>query len=442
MSEPASDPSPNRSFPWKQHWALWAAWAISLGAAFLLGIALAPQPTPSVPAAGDPPVSASPAQAPSDLPESPPPVSYAELRAHLSRSTDPAVQADLHRRIAALSLTEVIALVDEVRANPGPQKRRMLGLLFERWGQLDGHGAVLAAEQLRRGPDTRLTTRALRGWIREDPAAALAWAREHGSSDGGIPSGLLGSLVEYHGWRAIDFVAGQSPDIIATTRNFLIQQLLQQGRLRDAAAAAESWFDPTLPSTTAYVENLATTWADWDPFAAARWLNEWQNRHSLITSSLPRILHLWGGQDPISALAWIDRTVEAPDAYLQELRAATFRGWVWSGTEAARDAATWLNGRQTDPVDDPLRELLADHYQMRDPAAAMAWAASIIDESKRAGVAGWILSTWRDRAPEEAAEWVSAHGHELIGGVTAPLSIELDGQTVYIQPTTAPLPAP
>jgi len=446
MSEPEPVPDSPAPTPARRGWTLSLTWLASVVAAFLLGALLAPSefahPADAATASRQDAAAAPGASTPAADPV-PLPTDLARLRSHAASPHSAESHAELVRRIGALPLTEVIALADEVLASPpGPDSARLLGLLFSRWGELDGTGALLVAQEASRRFRNLAITHALTGWAITDPAAAVAWLRAAPNIDNNLRpilvQDLAEALVAAHGWRALDQVPSEDVALLNHTRSWLLRALLEQGRLREAQVAASGWFDPADRASASHVRHLAQLWAQWDPPAAALWLADWHQRAGTPPQGLDNVLYEWAADDPLSALDWIDRNAALAEDLRSELRTSTFRAWIWSGS--TDNAATWLNGRPAAAADDPLRELLADHFQVNDPAAAMAWAGSIVDSGKRAAVAGWILTTWRDRAPAEATAWVASHGHELVGGVTPPLRIELDGQILLIQPNPIPNP--
>lgn len=429
------------------------AWVASLAAAFLLGkawVAQEPVPTAASAAPAVPPSAA----ARSDAASPGRPAATVTPPAAQTRSLLPSLLAiarqpseeqarfETAQRLRSVNLPDLLVLFDAVQdLGPGPDRDALLPLLYARWGELDGPAALLSAGQVRGTRSVAYTQAALATWARQDPAAALQWAINHSAPEMNWAFFLAEPLVEAMGAEALDLVAETLPDALANTRYAYLNRLLQEGRIRDAAELAVRW-SASIDSDqgSRFADQVAGTWARWDPLGAANWAREADLPAEMRTSALESVVHPWAAEDPLTTLAWLASLEPSPD--LDTLRRAAFNAWVWNGESGPQEAATWLNAQTPTIADDPLRELLADVYQMSDPPAALAWANSLLDPGKRAGVAGWILSNWSEREPAAAAAWVAEHGPSWIGGLTPPVSVQSGGQTVLIQPTGDSPPGP
>jgi hypothetical protein len=78
-------------------------------------------------------------------------------------------------------------------------------------------------------------------------------------------------------------------------------------------------------------------------------------------------------------------------------------------------ASQWVKQHQKEPWIDPIVALLATSVVKDDPAAAMAWAAQVKDETRRRETFSKSYTTWRTLDPAAADAWAADHAAELGG---------------------------
>ena len=156
----------------------------------------------------------------------------------------------------------------------GPMKKSVLAKIMERWGQLDGPGAVAYAAQLyAETGNASLIREALKGWATKDPKTAYQQAAELGLSKG------LQRDIRYE----------------------LLTQWAEQNP-SDAAGYALANRNPE--NWGGIVGTVAEQWAKQDPKSAVTWaasLTSGKDKKSAIYESISN----WADQDVSAAASYI-----------------------------------------------------------------------------------------------------------------------------------------
>ena len=156
----------------------------------------------------------------------------------------------------------------------GPMKKSALAKIMERWGQLDGPGAVAYAAQLyAETGNASLIREALKGWATKDPKTAYQQAAELGLSKG------LQRDIRYE----------------------LLTQWAEQNP-SDAAGYALANRNPE--NWGGIVGTVAEQWAKQDPKSAVTWassLTSGKDKKSAIYESISN----WADQDVSAAASYI-----------------------------------------------------------------------------------------------------------------------------------------
>jgi hypothetical protein len=265
-----------------------------------------------------------------------------------------------------------------------------------------------------------------RGYARNDPDAALAWARSLESS--GVADRVLWVVAESDPQRAIDMAFGAgSPD----AQLQLIEALVQGGNVNPGSFADRVFALPDSRVRDRAVQTVAANWIARDPDAALEWLLGNAARINAITfgelaqhaavldpvtaaratSRIPSdarpawlegIAQEYGRADPNGALAWIAQFEGQPgyDGAASELAQALS---LHDAPAAARLLAS------VDDTDrNPFRGATAavGHYwAQQNPAAAAQWALGLDENRAREGAIGAVARQWGAVNAPAARSW-------------------------------------
>lgn len=254
-----------------------------------------------------------------------------------------------------------------------------------------------------------------RGYARNDPDAALAWARSVESP--GVADRVLWVVAESDPQRAVDmaFAVG-SPDAQLQA----IEALLSGGTVSPRIFADRLFALPDSPVRDRAVLTVAANWITRDPDTALEWLlgnaarinantfGELAQHLSVLdpataaraTSRIPSdarpawlqgLARDYGRADPNGALAWIAQFEGQPgyDGAASEL----------AQTLSAHDApaAARLLASVSDTDRNPFRGATAAvgyYWAQEDPAAAAQWALGLGENRARQGAIGAVAQQW------------------------------------------------
>jgi RNA polymerase sigma factor (sigma-70 family) len=230
-------------------------------------------------------------------------------------------------------------------------------------------------------------------WSRQDPVAALVWAKTLAEQQqAGAYSGALSTIASSDPRQAATLAltvnpgpardhvldeiarswAGTSPQEVLTWA----AQLDHNERSKTIAAALDTWteIEPTRAAqyldqnpSIGHLELVAERWSRRDPAAAAEWVAP-KDRSPHRDSALGKVLWNWTTQDPTSATAWVDQQPQ--------------------GT--SRDHA--IAGLATAALE-------------FDPPIALEWAQKISNSKIRDELIAHQLATWTHRDPTNAQSW-------------------------------------
>lgn len=266
---------------------------------------------------------------------------------------------------------------------------------------------------------------------REDPVAALEWARAQ--PEGQFPIlqlSVLTQIAQDNLQLALD-EALKSPN--AQARAQLISNILQQAAATDpvgAAAYLDQVQDPRARQEAS--RHLASVWIGQDPDAALEWILAQDERTTkallqesvanLVNSDvdaarriLPRLdantqttvrrfiaQHLATNRSSGEALEFISQFQGQPD--FDNLRASVISGVMQSDPSAARQMADQLADSE---ARDRIYAQLVRRRAETDPIEAARWIATMKDEKLRANATAGVAVQWYARDPGSAMTWVS-----------------------------------
>jgi hypothetical protein len=135
-----------------------------------------------------------------------------------------------------------------------------------------------------------------------------------------------------------------------------------------------------------------------DAQLALRWAQTIQDL-SARRKANEAIAFAWAKCAPEDAVAWA-RTVEEPIAHLDAIE-TVFGSWVIEDSPSACAYVLKLEQAEQSLAVTAVAPVLAG----KDPASAMQWAGSLLDEDTRALATHSVVTTWAQSQPAEAAAW-------------------------------------
>lgn len=303
----------------------------------------------------------------------------------------------LVRGLPSRHVMSSIRLLQEMPSNPA--RDQVLRRFLETWAGEDGRSAIAFASSLESPRESQLAINAvLRGWSKERPADAWNWVIERAGNTRRAERWLeviLSNLGSFDRDTAL-MLLNKMPSKSFQTQMSLV--VMKQILLSEPPREALNWLGE-LPRGTegAAATYLAGRWAATEPAAAAEWLHD---SFPEELDGLDGVILEWVYASPREAADWIWETFSGNDR--RELMAAVAEEWI--ANDGPTPLARWLNDRNADRTLDGAIEALALATAEVDPATALVWAQSIIDEDTRGTLEIIIGREWIRVAPAEAEE--------------------------------------
>lgn len=230
-------------------------------------------------------------------------------------------------------------------------------------------------------------------WARQDPDAALAWARTLADQQqAGAYSGVLGTI------------AATDPQKAAT-----LAQTLEHGDARDhiLGEIAQSWARHSPEKALAWTTTLSPdekrnttaialkSWSETHPSEAAEYLDQQSG-----TEHLELVASHWSKRNPAEAANW----VSAKPASHHRNTALGITLWNWT-TQNPEAATAWIQSQPKGSTKDHAISGLATAAVEFDPLTALEWAQKISNPTFRDELTRRTFTTWTRRDPESALEW-------------------------------------
>lgn len=303
----------------------------------------------------------------------------------------------LVRGLPSRCMMAAIKFLQEIPADPG--RDQVLGCFLERWAKEDGRRAMAFATSLNSAAERELAIRSvLSGWSKNRPAEAWGWVIERtGNSRRGerwleiIVTNLSGADRA----TALDLLERiQAPDFQAQMALAVMEQILETETPREAMR----WLGEfPANSTRAAAAFLAKAWARTEPEAATQWLHD---SFPQEIEGLQDVVRDWVYLSPETAAEWVWDSFRG--SARRDLMRSIAEEWIVSKGPAP--LAEWLNSHGPDATLDGAIEVLALQTTAYDPATALVWAQSIIDEDTRSMLEIMIGRQWIRMDPVAAAD--------------------------------------
>ncbi len=187
----------------------------------------------------------------------------------------------------------------------GPMKKSALAKIMERWGQLDGPGAVAYAAQLyAETGNASLIREALKGWATKDPKSAYQQAAELGLSKGlqrDIRYGLLQQWAEQNPNDVAGYALGnRNPENWGGIVGTVAEEWAKQDP-KSAVTWAASLTSGKDKKSAIY--EAVSSWADQDVSAAASYITSQPPGEGRDTMAGTLARHI-GQENPEAGIKW------------------------------------------------------------------------------------------------------------------------------------------
>jgi hypothetical protein len=292
----------------------------------------------------------------------------------------------------------------EILKNPNAKQRTQELEEFVRHLAPSDIGAAL--KQLRKMPDgssRKLASGLLVShWIETDPEGALAFAAQNHDFDY-MTSDVFQQFAAGDVQAALERAQGISdPNARYQALRGVLSYMADSDPL--GALALANTFG-SFANNEPLSQMIYRQWASVDPQAAAAAAAAQAPTDGGWRSPVNQVLRNWAGQDPLSALAWIDSQVD-PSMQAHDI-GQIIRQWS-RDDEAA--AVSYVNNLTAGPARDSAAAALAFSLGNSDPSTALSWAQSISDPTERDTVLQRVAREIMATNPSSGAAILQASG--------------------------------
>jgi len=236
---------------------------------------------------------------------------------------------------------------------------------------------------------------------REDPEAALAWARSLSPPSPNVVANVLAGLARVNPDRAIDLLF-ETMDATNQRSAGPLMALVANGALSAAHMGRVADRLLATPSRGRELQMLTQQWAQRQPHDAIRWLLAKDS--AAPRTALGQAAIQLGRTDPAAAIGYVDRVPP-------ELRAT----WISSVADGyaqndARAAASWIAPYRGQPGYDAAVAAIAARTAPGDPSAAARLfdSVNVAEAPDAAQSAQRIAAAWARQDQRAAAGWAAA----------------------------------
>jgi len=323
---------------------------------------------------------------------------------------------ELLTQIGNLTASETRLLLAEAFSLPlsNPERGDIINSLLT---QLAETAPLEAIEQAELVGSLRGTQRAkvaiLEIWGKNDPAAALTWAKASLSTES---RNLRGSLLTalFRGYGATNPKAaletaktmGNTGLVDARQTTRLMQEVIETqvraGNVVDAKLSIELLDDGSTKDSL--LHELVGEWASFDPLSAAAYVESLGD--SATTQIKSQLIGEWAESDPASAASWLSQLDES-DPVVARAAADIIREWTRYDLYAS---AEWLNSLPASPELDRAVASYTFRAAQEDAATAMTWAESVTDDRMRTRIMQSVAGSWKEQDSEAFESYLDTSG--------------------------------
>jgi hypothetical protein len=302
----------------------------------------------------------------------------------------------LVRGLPSRVLMGSIRLLQGIPASPG--RDQVLGVFLETWASEDGRRAMVFATSLQAAAERELAIHSvLRGWSRVEPSLAWAWVLEQSGSAGRAERWLsiivssMGAVDRTTAFQLLEKMPASN--FRDNMSGVIMEQILSVQTPREAM----DWLGEFPGSGVVLAATqLAETWAVTEPEAAAKWL---YRSYPENVDGFAGVLGEWVYVDPATAADWVWTAFAGDDR--RDLMDLVAQEWI--GNEGPAPLASWINSVGPHIALDGAIGMIALQTVDLDPAMAMVWAQSLVDDDNRSTLEIVLGRRWIKMAPQDAA---------------------------------------
>ncbi|MBV9009656.1 MAG: hypothetical protein JO354_10910 [Verrucomicrobia bacterium] len=297
----------------------------------------------------------------------------AALRSALTFHASEAKTTAIGTIVESADLAQAAALAKAIKDLPAgainrEQQNNFLASAVSKWAQLAPTDAAKFFDETQSGSMRFrwVASNIAQSWAAQDPAAALAWAQQHGESDG-FAGAIMGAVM---GWWTKDHDAAEA---------YVLSHLEENRGLSTSLVSYIYQRDP----------ERAKTWVSELPNLEMRRL-----ANNMLTTQM-------AFNDPKGASEW---AATLPADVRQQSLGAAVTYWASSDLTAAGE---WVNSLSGAPRDEAAT---AYTYTLlrKDPASAAAWAVTINDPVARNSALQTVALQWLHKDAQQAAAWIQS----------------------------------
>lgn len=269
-------------------------------------------------------------------------------------------------------------------------------LLLSAWAKEDPMAALTYAKE---NTGNRFATNTiLATWASTDPAAAIRWAEANHDGDGANPymAGIIRSLAADDPTRATQLLASMPKSV---ERGEALDSMLPH-LLNEGADATRAWIaaltDDSLRSGA--MMRVADNLAETDPAGTAAWLIA--NPSEATQRRMDDVYSTWAQKDQQAAISSLTAMPAG------ENRSNALRGVVSSLAMEDPKAGVAMMNRFPNDVNDRVVQNFIWHSFGNDPATAVSQVSRITDERDRDRMYGRTLEAWLEEDNAAATAWL------------------------------------
>ncbi len=347
----------------------------------------------------------------------------------------------LLRLVKGLDAKGVEIALAEVRGmGRGMDQFMSTNLLMARYAEIDPEKALKFASEASGFERMMGTTSILRTWAAKDPKAAgeylVSTVLDSGVDDWQMrrsAASVASEWVRQDPDAALKWAKGLPEEVRGDALNNVIQHFTAENPLK----AAEIAMGLEGESQQRALRSIADQWSRTHPEAALEWASGLEGEAR--TEAMEETLENWAGSDPDAAISYLEKITDAgeKDRFVPDVA----ERWARRDAASAQAAAEWLSGQadgagkdratgsvveawmRSDPTaastwlgeqpagsakDQGIVALLNDRQLREDPGTAVVWADSISDADQRSEQVQRSTRRWLSSDRDSAVEYIES----------------------------------
>ena len=305
-------------------------------------------------------------------------------------------------------------------------------MLLNKWGRVDGEGAVKELTALREAREAAGEAdnggrggrggrgapggdasgdgggmdfmSAISGWATTDVNAAAKYVNgiEDERQSMMYTAGIIQGLMVNGADDAMKFLSEIPEDNQMRGRytSMVATEMLEQG-VDSAKSWADGITDPQLKGGA--LSTVAGEYARENLVAAVKWVTDYADE-AYASDALNRVANQWAQSDPQAVLEWAG---DLPETAQAAIYAEALDEWTERDPAAASE---FLAEMPASPAKDNAIHGFATELSREDPASAIAWAETIGDQALRTEALTQVAQSWYRTDQTAAAAWLESSG--------------------------------